>query len=288
MPLYGRKTRGRYRTRLGTTVDRKGQRIDKSLSGHYQYSNYWIGHSVSHSSPARMEYGLDFPFRKWLGQRINTQSSPLRYLDWGCWDGRAVEEVSHQFGSRVRVFGFDIQSFKSWPDSNVQYIHRDPWRFLRYFKDGTLDLITGHYSIGHFLNENGKSRASEYVTNLSKKLRPGGLLVFNTQHTGGGTAREWLEAVQDALPLFRIRVQKIEYREDWLTQPRFFPDDYQSYHHYRFTVERPPFSRLPVQPRQKHTFPEMDSVRTPVVSNSFRNRAKAKGHALPAKEERYR
>lgn len=264
MPLYGKRTRNRYSWRRdeyeGNKIDRMGRTFFLNREkGKYAYASS-VGYGVNNSSALRMENGLDFPIRAWLHRRYEKTGKKLRYLDWGCLQGKGLEEIAFLFGSRIEAMGYDVVSDPAWTRSDLQYYHRDPWRFLRYVKDGSMDLITGHYSIGHFINEDGKPRAVEYLAKLSHKLRPGGMLVFNTQYTTEEQTTEWMNDVHAQLPGFRVRARKVENRHDWLTEKRLWNAQpyYGGYYHYIFTIERSPYSRALIQPRQKWLFPEAD------------------------------
>ena len=180
MPLYGKGRMGRHdehylpKKGFGKIIVRR--KPEKRIEHRTEFGEW-----KQFSSPlSRVSTNLGTDIAGWVRQRFEHTRRPLTVLDWGCGDGKTIEQVTQRFPGIVHAYGYDHRSYAPWLASkNVKYIHQDPGRMPRYIKKGSMDLIYSHYGITHLLQEMRTQDGIEYLHTLVEKLRPGGLFAMN-------------------------------------------------------------------------------------------------------------
>ena len=171
MPVFGkereRRARGRFlekevlRNEAGTTHFAK--RVYAPRKKYF-----------SERSPVKhVERMLGFPIRLWINQKVEQLKRRPVILDWGCGSGETIKQISAQFGSQVKTYGYAKDSHKDWKeDSGTKFIHATANDLLRYIKNGAVDLIYSNLGLFH-------NAGPDYIVKLSKKLSAGGVLIFH-------------------------------------------------------------------------------------------------------------
>ncbi|QQR92322.1 MAG: hypothetical protein IPJ89_04165 [Candidatus Iainarchaeum archaeon] len=138
---------------------------------------------------AVFSHQLRFPIGKWINKRFRKTGKPAVVVEWGCRSGQAIDYLTHQYGDRIQAYGYSIQSHPEWEhNSRVKFIWNDPFKMLRYFKKGSVDLIYSRFGLFQFFPQMHGTRASDpvtanpslaidYIHRLGERLRVGGVLV---------------------------------------------------------------------------------------------------------------
>lgn len=122
------------------------------------------------------ELGLDIP--RWIERRLENKRK-LNILDWGCGAGTAATQLGEKYGRFIHMYGYGNMPHESWAkNAHVKFIWQDQQSMLRYFKDGSLDLIYSRFGLYHTLRPQiPLEERMEYWVSLVKKLSTKGLLI---------------------------------------------------------------------------------------------------------------
>jgi SAM-dependent methyltransferase len=112
-------------------------------------------------------------------QACGLLNSPVRILEWGCGPGRVIRPLGQCLGSKAELVGADCDAKTiRWCKSNLPD--------LSFFQCGELpplpfgpDAFDACYCISVFTHLSS-DRMTNWLTELARVLKPGGLLVFTT------------------------------------------------------------------------------------------------------------
>lgn len=147
---------------------------------------------------ATFSHHLRFPIGKWVRKHYRKTGEPAVILEWGCRSGQAINYLTQQYGNRVQAYGYSIKSHPEWEhNKRVKFIWNDPFRMLRYFKKGSVDLIYSRFGLFQFFPQMHGTREQDpvtvsppqvinYIHRLGQRLKVGGVLVT---HVNDGLTR---------------------------------------------------------------------------------------------------
>jgi len=162
MPVYGK---GR---KIKPTQRGKIERIEGEIK-----VEKIAGYILENSSLRKVEKNLYFNISGFVKDLIDNGKKPV-VMDWGCAKGKAAAQLGKKF-SETKVFGVSDVAYKSWKRSkNVNFIHETKEDALRYFKNGSIDLIYSHYGLSWI------KEIDPYLEKLLPKLKKGGKLVSDS------------------------------------------------------------------------------------------------------------
>ena len=259
MPVYGKGRTHRpakkkaLRRNWGFEVKRKPLDWEKDYLVKKKYLDVRsIGFGVQHTSLAGVKHGLNFNLSLWVRDRYASTQRPVRVLDLGCGTGRAISQLSKEFGEKIDALGFDQKLYLTWQKNReVRFIHEEADAYRRYFKPESLDLVYSHHGWWHEVNEKKyglfRERGENDIEHLHqigvviKSLRPGGVFVCNFQGFPRKDLREILEYARDhfpdchaqfrqvyrfhhgKLPILIVRKRPIQKRQPTPKQGELFP-----------------------------------------------------------------
>jgi SAM-dependent methyltransferase len=139
----------------------------------YRREDKWVNVSTG---LAEIEKVLDFPLGDEI-KKIAASKGRAVVLDWGCGTGKAGTEIAQRFGGKVSVYGCSDVAYKEWAkNEKVKFVQATEQDSLRYFKDGSFDLIYSHFGLIHV-----GSGFGQYLESILPKLSVGGKLVTDIE-----------------------------------------------------------------------------------------------------------
>lgn len=184
MPVYGgARIKRQYRNKRSTTFF-LSRPVEVTSDGKIKNPRRWTRHprnmlwGVGNTSLADIQRKMRFNIRKWAHDRAQKKGHPTVALDWGCENGRAIRELARELGSEIRGYGYGRENYSEWnEDPHVSFIQESKEKMLRYFKDGGVDIIFSHSGLHQIRKENPLD-LPRYLKKLTRKLAPGGLILF--------------------------------------------------------------------------------------------------------------
>jgi len=121
-----------------------------------------------------VERNFGFSLTGEIARRCGNAKSQVTVLDWGCGKGTAATELAQFGGKNVKVYGCSDVSYEEWlKNDKVKFIHETAEDTLRYFKDGSLDIIYSYYGLWHL-----EKSPVPYIGRLAQKLKKGGKIII--------------------------------------------------------------------------------------------------------------
>jgi cyclopropane fatty-acyl-phospholipid synthase-like methyltransferase len=152
------------------------------------------------------------------GLKVQENSQPLQWLDYGCGNGALLRFLAEQKDLSVHAAGFDESAVsRQLKDQGFDFYDRNELRML---PPGSFDVITCIEVIEHTLEP------KEVVTEISRLLKPRGLLLLTTGNMHSPVARmrgfKFSYCVPEVhISLFNPRLLETVYRACGL-EPRYF------------------------------------------------------------------
>ncbi len=124
-------------------------------------------------------------------ERYKAKGSPVVVLDWGCGKGVAANGIAQHYGPLAKVYAYSADSYPEWDTIHAdeskprpKFIHETQLGLLRYFKNGSIDLIYSYAGLTHLAGMREPTReAMNYFDGLLEKVSKGGKIVFDTELT---------------------------------------------------------------------------------------------------------
>lgn len=188
MPVFGKKSKVReqnpdmhdeFLEKRVSRFNRKREYVQRQRYPMERTSFLWIKEVVF---PYLFSKSPSEPSESFFSKRLKEKKQPLVVLDWGCGKGQAIDELAK--GQPVHAYGYSVDSYKEWNNSkNTKFIHSTNEDLLRYFKDGSIDIIYSYLAMAHMFSKSIESRKSKrainHICSLTRKLSKGGILGFD-------------------------------------------------------------------------------------------------------------
>lgn len=118
-------------------------------------------------------------------------------MDWGCGEGRALNDLAKKFKDKVNLYGFSRDKYLKWNQRNksIAFIQETAENSARFFSKGSIDLVFSHRMAEHVPWPEFLSTFSQ----LAERLSVGGCIVMDSMQKWAPTLKMATEELKRSI-----------------------------------------------------------------------------------------